>query len=73
MAAEEGDVFRETTLLIDGDDRKSTSSAGFPIDGYVFRICLSGGLVGGFGIVRRALLTLMRLVSQAFFEMRRLS
>lgn len=73
MAAEERDVFRETTLLVDGDNRKSTSSASFPIDRDVFRVGLSGGLVSGFRAVRRARLTLMRLVSQAFFEMRRLS
>jgi hypothetical protein len=52
MATEEGDVFGETAFLIDGNDGEGSSSAGFPVDRDVFRICLSEALEGTFPIVR---------------------
>jgi hypothetical protein len=42
MPAEEGNLVGGPPALIDGDDCKSASSAGFPVHGNVFGVCLGG-------------------------------
>ena len=45
MAAEEGYLLWETAALVDGNDSKRATTAGFPIDGDVFWVGLSRVLV----------------------------
>lgn len=40
MPSEQWYLFRQPPLLVDGYNSKSTSSAGFPVDGDVMRVCL---------------------------------
>jgi hypothetical protein len=42
MPAEEGNLVGGPPALVDGDDSKSASSAGFPVHGNVFGVCLGG-------------------------------
>jgi hypothetical protein len=42
MPAEEGNLVGGPPALIDGDDCKSASSAGFPVHGNVFGVGLGG-------------------------------
>lgn len=72
MPAEERDLVGCATLLVDGNDSECAATARFPIDGDVFRVGLSSMSALSRGRVRGEL-TLIRLVSQAFLEMRRLS
>jgi len=72
VPAEERDLVGRATLLVDGNDSKCASAAGFPVDRDVFGIRLPIVSVWYRGRVRGGP-TLIRLVSHAFFEMRRLS
>lgn len=40
MPAEEGYLLRDATLLVQGDDGEGATTAGFPVDGDVFRVRL---------------------------------
>lgn len=73
VAAEEGHQLGGATGLIDGDDGEGTAAACFPVDGDVLRIGLRGYERSCCVVACEAALTLIRLVSHAFFEMRMLS
>jgi hypothetical protein len=42
VPAEERDLVGSPPALVDGDDGKSASTAGFPVHGNVFGVCLGG-------------------------------
>ena len=72
MTAEERKLVGSSAALIDGNDSKGAATAGFPVDGDVFGV----GLESVSACMTRSRaneLTLIRFVSQAFLEMRRLS
>jgi hypothetical protein len=73
MPSEERNMLRKTPLFVDRDNRKCATTASLPIHGYVFGIGLRYFSAQDCSRGLYQLLTLMRLVSQAFFEMRRLS
>lgn len=73
MPTEEGHQLGGTAGLIDRDDREGASTACFPVDRDVFRIGLRRYERSYCVVACEAVLTLIRLVSQAFFEIRRLS
>jgi hypothetical protein len=72
VAAEERQLVGSSAALVNGDDGKGTAAAGLPVDGDVFGVGLEGVSLSS-DMVAWAGLTLIRLVSQAFLEMRRLS
>jgi hypothetical protein len=72
VPAEERDLVGRAAFLVDRNDSECATAAGFPVDCDVFGVglsCMSGWIRGRV----RGELTLIRLVSHAFFEMRRLS
>jgi hypothetical protein len=73
VSAEEGHQLGGAAILVDGDDSESTTTTCFPVDGDVLRIGLRGYERSCSRVACKAMLTLIRFVSQAFFEMRRLS
>lgn len=72
VPAEERDLVGRSAALIDRNDGKGASSAGFPVHGDVLGVGLCSMSASSRGRVHGRL-TLIRLVSQAFLEMRRLS
>jgi hypothetical protein len=72
VPAEERDLVGSSAALVDRNDGKRASSAGFPVYRNVFGVGLCDMSACPRGRVH-SMLTLIRLVSQAFFEMRRLS
>ena len=73
MSAEEGHQLGGAASLIDGDDSEGASAACFPVDGDVLRVGLWRYERSCSEVACEAVLTLIRLVSHAFLEMRRLS
>jgi hypothetical protein len=73
MSAEEGHLVWRATAFVDWDDGEGATTAGFPIDRDIFGIGLRRVSVDIRGVACEAKLTLIRLVSHAFLEMRRLS
>lgn len=73
MSAEEGHQLGGAAVLIDGDDGEGASTACFPVDGDVLGVGLRGYERSCCVVACEAVLTLIRLVSHAFLEMRRLS
>lgn len=73
MSAKEGHQVRGAASLIDRDDGEGATTACLPIDGDVLRVGLWGYERSCSEVACEAVLTLIRLVSHAFFEMRRLS
>lgn len=72
MAAEEGQLVGCSAALVDGNHSKGAAAAGFPVDRDIFGVGL-WGMSGRIARSRAGMLTLIRFVSQAFLEMRRLS
>lgn len=72
VPAEEGNLVGSSATLAEGDDSECASSASFPVHCDVFGIGL-WGMSASWLWSRARQLTLIRLVSHAFFEMRRLS
>jgi hypothetical protein len=72
VPAEERDLVGCSAALIDRNDSKCASSTGFPVHCNVFGVGLEKLSARSRGRVHGRL-TLIRLVSQAFLEMRRLS
>lgn len=74
MATEERERVRGAAALVERDDGKGATAAGLPVDGDIARIGLWTELrLTAGGGERARQLTLIRLVSHAFLEMRRLS
>jgi hypothetical protein len=72
VPAEERDLVGRAAFLVDGNDSECATAASFPVDCDVFGVGLRSMSVWFRGRVRGEL-TLIRFVSHAFFEMRRLS
>ena len=73
MSTEEGHQLGGTAALLNGDDGEGATTACFPVDRDVLRIGLWRYERSCYLVACEAVLTLIRLVSQAFFEIRRLS
>lgn len=73
MSAEEGHQLRSTASLINGNDSEGAATTCFPVDGNILRVGLWRYKLSCSEVACDAALTLIRLVSHAFLEMRRLS
>lgn len=73
MSTEEGHQLGGTATLLDGDDGEGAATACLPVDGDVLRVGLWEGEQSCSEVACEAVLTLIRFVSHAFLEMRRLS
>jgi hypothetical protein len=73
VSAEEGHQLGSAASLIDRDDGEGATTACLPIDGDVLRVGLWECERSYSEVACEAVLTLIRLVSHAFFEIRRLS
>lgn len=73
MSAEEGHQLRSTATLIDGNDGESATTTCFPVDRNILGVGLWRYKLSCSEVACDAALTLIKLVSHAFLEMRRLS
>ncbi len=73
MSSEQGHLFRQPPFLIDWYNRECASSASFPIDRDVVRVGLNQISASHSRLQLLGKLTLTIFVSQAFFEICRLS
>lgn len=75
VSTEERDLVGGSAAFVDGNDSKGATTTGFPVDCDVFWVGLRYMSVYSWRSRVRIVfeLTLIRLVSQAFLEMRRLS